>query len=412
MERAIVWMWLQHAIGVGQPQSEAILRDERSVEDLYALTEYPSSWALTAEQSHRLKDKDLSEMRAVYKELEALGAWVMTPEDPSFDAMFGGMYAPPLALYGKGARIRSEDAPAIAVVGTRRPDEAGVLTTRCLSAGLAASGAIIITGGARGLDSEAIKAALDEGGRCISFQACGIDVDYPKETAPIRRALLEHGGTLLTEFPIGAPALRHHFRIRNRLISAAARGTLVTQAPLGSGALLTASWAREQGRDVFVAPGAVGTPASVGSNELLKDGAKPVTNTADILVEYLARYPFTLHIDRAADAEKRAADKVRREAAQPPSFSVHKPEPPREQPTLKVAQPQAEIRFVPCPVSASEPMRQVYDALSDEPVSVSELARTLNTAVASVLSSLTMLELQGAVRCEAGQRYALKREHP
>lgn len=406
MEQAIYWMWLQHAIGVGQPQSEAILRDDRAIEEIYAMTSFPEEWMLTAAQQRRLKDKDLSEATAAFKELSALDAWVMTPTDPTFGTMFGGMFAPPLALYGKGAAVELTDVPSVAIVGTRTPDEAGVLATARLAAGLAAAGAVIITGGARGLDSEAIKATLDEGGRCLSFQACGIDVDYPKEVAPLRRALLQNGGTLLTEFPLGVPALRHHFRIRNRLISAAARGTLVTQAPLGSGALLTASWAREQGRDVFVTPGAVGTPASEGSNELLKDGAKPVTNAADILVEYLPRYPFTVRIDRAADAEKRATAKVR---ARGKETSISELTVPSEPPTLKVAQPKKKpARFVPCPASATEAMRQVYEALSDEPKGVSELARTLETAVPTVLSALTMLELQGAVRCEAGQRYALK----
>ncbi len=407
MEQAIYWMWLQHAIGVGQPQSEAILRDDRSIEELYALTSFPEEWMLSAAQKRRLQDKDLSEAKAAFDELIAQDAWVMTPADPAFGVMFGGMFAPPLALYAKGAPVDLADVPSVAIVGTRRPDESGILATARLAAGLAAAGAVIITGGARGLDSEAIKATLDEGGRCLSFQACGIDVDYPKEVAPLRRALLEHGGTILTEFPLGVPALRHHFRIRNRLISAAARGTLVTQAPLGSGALLTASWAREQGRDVFVTPGAVGTPASEGSNELLKDGAKPVTNAADILVEYLPRYPFTIRIDRAADAEKRATAKVRSREA---DALLPEPSAPPEPPTLKVAQPKKQaISFVPCPPSATDAMRQVYDALSDEPQGVSDLARSLGVAVSTVLSAVTMLELHGAVRCEAGQRYALKR---
>lgn len=411
MDQAIYWIWLQNAIGVGQPQSEELLREFAHAEDIYNTDDLSRLTTLTAEQRQKLRRKDLSKALAEYKALQTLGGWVLTPQCAAYDSLFGGMYAPPLAIYGKGATLEDLDAPVVAVVGTRRCDETGVLVTRRLAAGLAAGGAVVVTGGAKGLDSEAMKATLDEGGRCISFQACGIDVDYPKAVSPLRQALLQYGGTLLSEFPLGKPAMRHHFRIRNRLISAAARGTLVTQAPRGSGAVITATWARDQGRDVFAAPGAVGVPCNEGSNDLLKDGAKPVTNAADILMEYIDRYPLVIDIQAAVAAEERAAAKYRQELADrkngAPARAAVKIESPKV-PVLKVAQPDKAVKVVPCPDGVSGDMKRIYDALTVGRRAASELARELDMPAATVLSSLTMMELRGIVTCEAGQRYALK----
>ncbi len=405
---AMYWIWLQHAIGVGQPQSEELLRVFDDAKAAYDATDYSALTTLTPTQRRRLGDKELGEARAQLRELEMLGAWVMTPEDAEYDRLFGGMYAPPLAIYGKGAHLDDIEAPTVAVVGTRRADQAGILATRRLAAGLAAGGAVVVSGGADGLDSEAMKAALDEGGRLISFQACGIDVEYPKATAFVREAMLQYGGTLLTEFPLGTPALRHHFHMRNRLISAASRGTLVTQAPLGSGALLTAKWAREQGRDVFAAPGPVGSKASLGSNELIKDGAIMVTNAADILMEYLDRYPLVIDIAAAVAAEERAAEKVRFE--QTHAVAPYREETAKETqpPVLRVAQPQKAAAFVPCPASAGAEMKRIYEALQNGCASATDLARDLSLPASTVMSSLTLLELHGVITVEAGGRYALK----
>lgn len=402
MSTTVYWIWLQQVLGEGAHQSEAILRSVTDVKRLYEATSYPDEWMLTDKQRKALAKKDLSRAQQIRERTEAHGAWVLTPEDELYTALFEGMYAPPVVLYAKGVRIDAGGCPRIAVVGTRHHDENGRRITRQLAAGLAAGGAVLISGGAVGLDSEALDAALNEHGVCLSFQACGIDIDYPQATAPLRERLLANGGLLLTEFPVGKPAYRHHFRIRNRLISAAADGTLVTQAPRGSGALITAGWAREQGKDVFAVPGAVGVPCCEGSNELLKDGAQLVTNAADILMNYVERYPFALHFDAALAAEKRALHIRRATPTEIAQTTV------QELPALQVAQVRDLSAPVPCPEEADETGKRVYKALTDTPQTVTEIARALALTSAEVLSALTELELYGAVACTAGQRYTRK----
>lgn len=399
METAVFWIWLQQALGVGAHQSEALLQTFETAQTAYEAACYPDSLALTKTQLRRLADKDLTEAAEEYKRVKEHGAWLLTPEDPLYAALFEGMYAPPVVLYAKGAHLDVKRTPSIAIVGTRHHNEAGERATRKLAAGLAAAGVTIISGGAEGLDSVALEAALNENGICISFQACGIDVEYPRAVTPLRRRLLEQGGLLLTEFRTGTSAFRQNFRIRNRLISAASSGTLVTQAPRISGALITAGWAREQGKDVFAVPGAVGDACSEGSNELLKDGARLVTNTVDILSEYLERYPFALDIAAAAAAERRASAKP---APAPALRTQHFEEPPRQ----AVAQPSAEEEAsMGCPEDVGVIAKRVFASLGETPKTVSELARELETSSSEVLAALTELELFGAVSCQAGQRY-------
>lgn len=407
MHEAIYWMWLSHALGAGAHQSEAILHHFDSAKDAYEADSYPDELMLTTTQRRHLMKKELSSVQAAFETIQSLGAWVLTPEDALYTTLFEGMYAPPLVLYVKGECPTLEDRPRIAVVGTRYHDENGRRITRQLSAGLAAGGAIVVSGGATGLDSEALEAALDENGICLSFQACGIDVNYPQAVAPLRERLLENGGLLMSEFPLGTPAYRHNFRIRNRLISAAADGTLVTQAPRGSGALITAEWAREQGKDVFAVPGAVGISCCEGSNDLLKDGAQLVTNVADILIGYVERYPFAIRMDRAAQAEHRA---LQIREATPKELAAAKPiaeGTPAVQQVAQASEAPKDTVYVPCPADADETMRHLYESLADAPKTVTELARACSVSSADVLSALTELELYGVVTCTAGQRYEL-----
>ncbi len=409
MDETVYWIWLARALGAGARQSEAVLRHFPSARAAYEADTYPDELMLTASQRRRLQNKDLAAAQKEWEKLQMLDAWVLTPEDALYTSLFEGMYAPPVALYAKGERLEVEERPLLAVVGTRYHDENGRRVTRQLAAGLAAGGAIVVSGGASGLDSEALEAALNEGGVCLSYQACGIDVNYPQTVAPLRERLLENGGLLLTEFPLRMPAYPQNFRIRNRLISASADGTLVTQAPHGSGALITAGWAREQGKDVYAVPGAVGVSCCEGSNDLLKDGAQLVTNVADILINYVERYPFAIRMDKAAQAERRA---LQIRATTSKELAAAKPIAEGTPAASQVAQANEaseETAYVPCPEDADEMLKQMYTQLAIAPKTVTELARELSMSSADVLSALTELELYGVVTCTAGQRYTLLR---
>lgn len=186
----------------------------------------------------------------------------------------------PLGLFVRGTITPTP--LTMAVVGTRRPSLYGVQITKELVGALARMGVCIVSGLALGIDAVAHKAALAAGGTTIAVLAAGLDRIYPRFHTGLAEQIVEGGGALLSELPPGTPALRHHFPIRNRLIAGMSHGTVVTEAPEKSGALLTAMLGLEYNRDIFAVPGPITSPLSYGTNSLIRQGAQLVRTAADI----------------------------------------------------------------------------------------------------------------------------------
>ncbi len=203
---------------------------------------------------------------------------------PDYPDRLKNIDGPPLYLYMKG-EICQQDSNAIAIVGTRRPTPYGRRVAERLATELSFAGFTIVSGMARGIDSVAHKAALKAGGRSIGVLGCGIDVVYPRENSPLF-ADMAGSGALISEFPMGTGPEKKNFPQRNRIISGLSLGTVVIEASERSGSLITARFALEQGREVFAVPGNINSPVSIGTNNLIKQGAKLVATTEDILEEF------------------------------------------------------------------------------------------------------------------------------
>lgn len=173
--------------------------------------------------------------------------------------------------------------PSIAVVGSRKVSAYGKIVTTQLTEGLAKAGLVIISGLALGVDSLSHKAALDGGGLTIAVLPCGLDRIYPATHRMLARRILEQGGALITEYPEGTGVYPSNFIARNRIASGLADAVLITEAAEKSGSLHTARFALEQGKDVLAVPGNITSPTSVGTNNLIKSGANPVTCVDDVL---------------------------------------------------------------------------------------------------------------------------------
>lgn len=208
---------------------------------------------------------------------------IITLNDESYPESLKAIYDPPPLLYVKG-KIKREDRNAIAIVGSRRATTYGRLTAQRLSSQLAAQGITIVSGMARGIDSEAHKGALAVGGRTIAVLGCGIDVIYPPENRALEERIAS-SGAVITEFPFGTRPFAGNFPKRNRIISGLSLGVIIVEAAEKSGALITARLALEQGREVFAVPGSTTSPYSKGTHNLIKEGAKLVENIDDILEE-------------------------------------------------------------------------------------------------------------------------------
>jgi len=229
--------------------------------------------------------------KVVEKELVLLkeaGGKMITLRDEDYPMRLKDIYDPPALLYVRG-ELRREDELAIAIVGSRKTSPYGRWFTEKIGQDLARHGVTVVSGMARGIDSVAHMGALQGGGRTIAVLGCGVDVIYPSENRNLFHQIIEHGA-VLSEFPMGSPPEGGHFPRRNRIISGLSIGVVIVQASAESGSLITAGYALEQGREVFAVPGNVGAEGSRGTNQLIKEGAKLVESTEDILEEILPQW--------------------------------------------------------------------------------------------------------------------------
>jgi DNA processing protein len=262
-------------------------------------------------------------------------------------------------LYVRGS-LAPEDDWSLAVVGTRRPTYYGREVTEEIVGDLARNRITIVSGLAKGIDATAHRAALDSGGRTIAIFGCGLDVVYPSDHVKLAREIMERGA-LVSEFPLGTRPKAENFPRRNRIMSGMSLGVLVVEAGETSGALITARWALEQNREVFAVPGSVLSPASRGTNRLIQEGAKLVRECNDILEEL----------------------------------------------NLTMAVQQMEVKEL---VPATETESLILKHLSSEPTHIDEVGRQCGLPIATVSSTLAMMELKGTVKQVGGMNYIMARE--
>jgi DNA processing protein len=242
--------------------------------------------------------------RAVERELRAAksaGCQIITQADEGYPALLKTLEDPPPVLYVKG-ELGDPMALGIAVVGSRRPSTYGNVVAEQLAGGLAECGVTVVSGLARGIDSVAHLASLERGGRTIAILGCGLAYMYPPENRRLAERI-SCQGAVVSEFPMTTKPDRLNFPLRNRTISGLSIGTVVVEAGERSGALITAQWALEQGREVFAVPGNVTAPTSRGTNRLIKMGAKLVEQVDDILEEF-PQYALGGQRERASAQEE------------------------------------------------------------------------------------------------------------
>ncbi|MFT5193362.1 MAG: DNA processing protein [Cellvibrionaceae bacterium] len=268
--------------------------------------------------------------------------------------------APPVVLYVWGTLLPA-DHQALAIVGTRRLTSYGRQMTRELAQGLSRSGITVVSGLARGIDTEAHYATLDAGGRTIAILGSGLDYIYPPENRDLVDRILSSGqGAVISEYPLSTKPQGKNFPARNRIISGLSLGTIVVEGALKSGAMITARYAVEQNREVFAVPGFVNSPASAGPNRLIQEGAKLITCVEDVLEE--------IQVEQV----------------------IH-------QQAIQMALPE----------SAEE--AALFPVLNSEPQHIDDLAKLSELPASQVSSTLTLLELKGIVQHVGGMKYVLAR---
>ena len=286
--------------------------------------------------------------RAELERLSLLGLRFLARSSPEFPPLLRAIHDPPPGLYVRGtAGLELLGAPAVAVVGARACSAYGRQVARGLGRELAAAGILVVSGMARGVDAEAHRGALAAGGRTVAVLGCGIDRDYPAAHAALA-AEIAAAGLIVSEYAPGVEPAPWRFPARNRIVAGVCAATVVVEARERSGALITADFALEEGREVFAVPGEITSALSAGSNALLRLGATPLTAASDVLE----------------------------------SFGI-----------VPAAQP---------PLELEEPLKSVLAHVHELAASADELARETGMDAAALAVALTELELLGLVASEEG----------
>lgn len=279
------WLTLCLAPGLGAATIRRLLAEFGLPENVLAASTQALSRAGGAEAAHVLKSGDVD--AAVDASLiwaSQTGNHIVTLADDTYPRALLEISDPPLLLYARG-KLGWLGKPSLAVVGSRNATAQGLRNAEAFSKTFSEGGMTIVSGLALGIDAAAHRGGLAGAGSTIAVLGTGIDVVYPQRNAPLFAEIAARG-LLLSEYPVGTPAIGRNFPRRNRLISGLARGCLVVEAALGSGSLITARFAAEQGREVFAIPGSIHSPLSKGCHALIKQGAKLVESAEDVLAEF------------------------------------------------------------------------------------------------------------------------------
>lgn len=286
------WLRLTHVPGIGGETQRRLLRVFGGPEEIFSADGEALASSIGPAKARRLLDTDTSAA------IDTTLAWastnghsIVTLGSPEYPKCLLEIPDPPTVLYVNG-RIELLGKAAIAVVGSRNPTPQGVENAGRFSAALSHAGLAVVSGLALGIDAAAHRGVLKAGGDTIAVIGTGIDRIYPAAHRDIAREIARKG-CIVSEFPLGTPAIAGNFPRRNRLISGLSQGTLVVEAAVDSGSLITARLAAEQGREVFAIPGSIHSPLSRGSHSLIKQGAKLVETVQDILDELSGTLPLS-----------------------------------------------------------------------------------------------------------------------
>lgn len=387
------WVWYSLAIGVGNRNDE-ILSAFPDPRELYESTVEKAmlSGILSIRKAEKILAMPMEKAENIVRLCEKNGWKIVTPDSPHYPHGLRRLIDMPLALYVDGDESLLDSEVAVGVVGTRKPGGESVDIAKKISAQAAAAGAVIVSGGALGIDSAAHEGALLAKGKTVCVLGCGLGTNYLRENEPLRRQI-SRSGALVTEYPPLTPATRFTFPARNRIISGLSRGVLVVEAGEHSGSLITARRASEQGKEVYAIPGSVLSTAYMGANKLIRDGAKAVSCAADILTPYSVMYPDIIKLEKIEEL--------------PEELRIIKPTGPKQEEKedpVKNKRPLADN--IPPEAAA------VYEFFGSSPLHPDEISAISGMPLSTVISALFKLEVEDYIEQTDGKNYTLINNKP
>lgn len=355
------YLGFSYCLGIGPMRFKLLLDTFKTVEKAYQATDTEIKETLDTKTA-----TDFIAFRKIFRpdktlqELFNKSIQVITLEHALYPSQLASISDPPICLYVKGnADILADSRECFfAIVGTRKATSYGLHVGKMFARDLALSGLTIVSGMALGIDSAAHRGALEAKGKTIAILGCGVDIIYPPTNRTLYETIIASGGAIISEFPAGHTVLPGLFVARNRIISALSRGVLVVEGEAQSGALITARYAAEQGRDVFAPPVPITSTMSQAPNILLKEGATLATCVEDILDTY--------------DMKKKSGSKPK------------------------------------IPENLDSFSKTIIEKIIEEPQTADDLCRLLNSKMTALLNSVSLLELRGIIEKNNEGKFAMK----
>lgn len=397
------WLWLSTRRGLSNVGISQLLERFGTPEAIHFAdeSEYDHLPALSQQARASLRDKSMDPAERILDDCQRLGQRILTLSDAGYPERLRNIYDPPAVLYLQGRELSLDDQVAIALIGAREPTAYGIAQAQRLGHDLAAQGAVVVTGLARGLDSEGARGALRGGGIVCGVLGGGLDVIYPRENRFLFQDVAA-AGLLISEYPPGTEPRKEHFPVRNRIISGLSLGVVVVEGGYRSGTSITAHAALDQGRDVFAVPGAVDAPMSYMPNLLIRKGeAQLITSASDILEEYKDLYPAKIKlIPGLAPDTPAIAPGVQPRRVSPPK-------PAQEEPKQEPPQPEETptVYWRELTPALTDDQRDVMLALRDKPMVLDEIIEATQIPARRCGSAVTILQLSGFLKEEAGKRF-------
>lgn len=396
------WIWFAQ-LNIPDAAKTALMERFSDPEELY-FSDISALEEISDSVREALEKKDLHDAEKILQACQDKRINILTFADSRYPGRLKNIADPPMVLYYKGYLPDFDGLAAIAVVGTRKCTAYGIGTAKRMGYQIAKCGGLVISGVADGIDGMAMRGALSADKPVVGVVGGGVDVVYPRNNRDLYTDL-EKSGCLLSEYPPGEPPIAWHFPRRNRIISGLSCGVLVVEAPMKSGALITARDALEQGRDVFVVPGNIDVPSCEGSNSLLRDGAIAVRNGWDVVSEYENIYPVTKYL--GGNLQAGYADEVERvKVAQKPERPKQKPKEPKKDIDNGKNIPYIDLNEKMPFLSGTE--KEIVEALRSGPRPTDEVIAQCTAASGAVLAALTLLEIKGLVARLPGKMLTLK----
>lgn len=385
----LYYIWLTQGIGYCTTKVKYIYNLYPDIELLYSGGEQELRLCgiFTENEIAKLRNTNISIAENILNKCQELGYKVYDISMPEYPQCLREIPDAPAVIYVSGELPDFESCDSVSIVGTRRATVYGIRTSLSIGANLSKIGFVIVSGGALGIDCAAHRGVLQEKGKAVCVLGCGIDYDYLLENKELRNAIASTGA-LVSEYPPGTSAASHNFPQRNRIISALSNGVIVVEAPKKSGSMITVDFALKQGKDVFAVMGNVDSPYSAGSNQLIKDGAVPITCWQDVAEFYRGV------IDYEAVSEAQTENTVKTIPSKNKDITAH-----------------SENKPVPVHKNVSDlsdEERKVYLSLSDTPVHIDVIAENVGLPPYVVIRAVSSLELKDLIQNTSGRLYAIK----